>query len=640
MAVTLINLFEVPAGGDEAFIAGWERARDFLAAREGLGATALHRALREDAEFRFANVAVIDAPDVWRAAVGDPAFPGREMPFEGRPALYETVHEDGSADGDDGVVLINPFEVPDDAMDEAFLAAWEAARGVLAANRGYLGTRLHRSLGPANFRFVNIARWSSPLMFQPGREQTGLPAGGRRREPPGAPRALSGGPPLSRDRKPTPAGCTTGDPAVTRGPSCGYADAAFARPASMPPTSQAPARAAHDRLRLLLVEDDDGDAFLVRSCSRGAAPSSSCSASRTLAEAVEALLRRARLRAARPRPARRDGPRRRSSGCARVAPDVAHLVLTGLDDEQRGVEAVAAGAQDYLVKGSVDGRCCAARSATRSSAAGPTRSAARLLEARAARRGERAPGARPAAQPLLRDPALGVGDRLPPRPRAARCSAATSTTPSSCADGTLHVLIGDVAGHGPDEAALGVCLRDRLAHADARAAPARRDAGDAAAGAGPRAPPRGDLRDGRARSIVAPDRRARGAALRRPSAAAAARRRRRRARSSGRVGPPLGVVDARAGRRATRRAARGLGAAAVHRRPDRGPRRRRARSGSAIEGLLGLRRGAARRRRLARRPARFVDGLIDRGRAPQRRRPRSTTSRCCRRCTGRRDRGG
>src|SRR5690606_1063372 len=26
-------------------------------------------------------------------------------------------------------------------------------------------------------------------------------------------------------------------------------------------------------------------------------------------------------------------------------------------------------------------------------------------------------------------------------------------------DGVLHVLIGDVCGHGPDEAALGVCLR-------------------------------------------------------------------------------------------------------------------------------------------------------------------------------------
>ena len=42
---------------------------------------------------------------------------------------------------------------------------------------------------------------------------------------------------------------------------------------------------------------------------------------------------------------------------------------------------------------------------------------------------------------------------------AARCSAATSTTRSQTSDGGLRLLVGDVCGHGPDEAAIGVWLR-------------------------------------------------------------------------------------------------------------------------------------------------------------------------------------
>jgi heme-degrading monooxygenase HmoA len=74
------------------------------------------------------------------------------------------VREHGRPDTSGGVVLINPFEVPE-GEDERFLAGWDAARAALSRRRGYLGTRLHRSLGPADFRFVNVARWSSPLMF-------------------------------------------------------------------------------------------------------------------------------------------------------------------------------------------------------------------------------------------------------------------------------------------------------------------------------------------------------------------------------------------------------------------------------------------------------------------------------------------
>jgi heme-degrading monooxygenase HmoA len=126
----LIDVFAVAAEDDEAFLAAHEP-------REG---GRLFRALREDADFRFVEIARAD---------------------EGS---YEIAHEEGDVDGAGGATLINPFEVPEGG-DEPFLAAWRAARDVLAGRQGYLGTRLHRSLGQAGFRFVNVARWSSPLMF-------------------------------------------------------------------------------------------------------------------------------------------------------------------------------------------------------------------------------------------------------------------------------------------------------------------------------------------------------------------------------------------------------------------------------------------------------------------------------------------
>jgi heme-degrading monooxygenase HmoA len=165
MTATLINAFEVPPDADEPFIAGWERARDSLAGTEGFAATALHRALRDDVDFRFVNVTRVDSPQVWQEAIADPEFAGGRMPFKAHPSLYEVVHEDGALDDDGGVVLINPFEVPA-GDDDGFLAGWGRARELLAGQRGYLGTRLHRSLAPqADLRFVDIARWSSPLMF-------------------------------------------------------------------------------------------------------------------------------------------------------------------------------------------------------------------------------------------------------------------------------------------------------------------------------------------------------------------------------------------------------------------------------------------------------------------------------------------
>jgi heme-degrading monooxygenase HmoA len=133
----LIDLFEVAPDSDDAFLADWESERG--------GSAVLYRALRADVDFRFVAVARVDD----------------DSPSCGR---YEAIHEEGAPDGSEGVTLVNPFEVPA-GEDERFVAGWERARAALADQRGYLGTRLHRSVGDSPFRFVNLARWSSPLMF-------------------------------------------------------------------------------------------------------------------------------------------------------------------------------------------------------------------------------------------------------------------------------------------------------------------------------------------------------------------------------------------------------------------------------------------------------------------------------------------
>ncbi|MFC4010695.1 PP2C family protein-serine/threonine phosphatase [Nonomuraea purpurea] len=140
------------------------------------------------------------------------------------------------------------------------------------------------------------------------------------------------------------------------------------------------------------------------------------------------------------------------------AGDAAVVVLTGLAEEQAGLAAVAAGAQDYLVKGRVEGEWLG-RALRYAMHRKQGERAAVALQAERIRAKENARlerGLLPS--PLLQSSRIEVASRY----RASRGSATLGGDFFDVVesdDKVVHAVIGDVCGHGPDEAALGVCLR-------------------------------------------------------------------------------------------------------------------------------------------------------------------------------------
>ncbi|MDR7169251.1 serine phosphatase RsbU (regulator of sigma subunit) [Nocardia kruczakiae] len=210
---------------------------------------------------------------------------------------------------------------------------------------------------------------------------------------------------------------------------------------------------------ILLVEDDPGDALLVEELVADGAPGVRLEHVRSLAEAG------AWLAAGLPDCVLLDLNLPDSHGLDALArlreytDQVAVVVMTGLDEEQTGLAAMAAGAQDYLVKGRVEpewfGR--AVRYAIQRKQAERTTAALRASTMRAQENARLERGLLP--KPLLRGaPIVDVVSRYRPG-RAHSLLGGDFYDVVQEADGTVHALIGDVAGHGPDEAAIGVGLR-------------------------------------------------------------------------------------------------------------------------------------------------------------------------------------
>ncbi|HEV2779985.1 MAG TPA: SpoIIE family protein phosphatase [Actinophytocola sp.] len=210
------------------------------------------------------------------------------------------------------------------------------------------------------------------------------------------------------------------------------------------------------RLRVLLIEDDDADAGLVTDLLDKSGAPVDLDRVATLADALGTRVRADCVLL--------DLQSPDNGGLAGVtrlrhhAPDTAVLVLAGHHDELTGAAAVAAGAQDYLVKDQVDGPLLvkALRLAWERKRA---EEAERLLlqeQLQSSENSRMERGLLPS--PLLTDTALTLATRYRPGRRGALLGGDFYDA-VELPDGAVHVMIGDVSGHGPDEAALGVALR-------------------------------------------------------------------------------------------------------------------------------------------------------------------------------------
>ncbi|MER5966391.1 fused response regulator/phosphatase [Streptomyces sp. NPDC002057] len=210
--------------------------------------------------------------------------------------------------------------------------------------------------------------------------------------------------------------------------------------------------------RILLVEDDEADALLVEELLHDTGLRFELTTRTTLAEARPELSSHAHNCVLLDLHLPDVSGAEAVAAVRALAPHTAVIVLTGLSESQAGAETMTAGAQDYLVKGRVEPellrrtlRYAVYRSATERSAAQAQKARLRAEEnARLERR--------LLAQPILDTTSVTVTSRYLPGAEGALLGGDFLDVVEGD-DGLLHAVVGDVSGHGPDAAAVGVCLR-------------------------------------------------------------------------------------------------------------------------------------------------------------------------------------
>ncbi|MDX3455397.1 SpoIIE family protein phosphatase [Streptomyces sp. ME02-8801-2C] len=266
-------------------------------------------------------------------------------------------------------------------------------------------------------------------------------------------------------------GSSSGEAAARRQPTAGMdaaeaaANAAATAASSGTTPSTAPGTAPGTHLTLLLIQDDPGGSPVVPDLLDAAGKPIRVRTARNLTEAARLLTDDVHcilLDLALPVPAHaedgNDDELAVLKHVLRLAPRHAVLALTASGDAERGSEAVRVGAQDYLFRDELDGRLLSRAIRYAVERKRSDKAERRLTESRL-----RAQENARLERGLLPTPLLdGSSLRFAARYRPGRSRALlggdfydTVRTP----DGTVHAMIGDVCGHGPDEAALGVELR-------------------------------------------------------------------------------------------------------------------------------------------------------------------------------------
>jgi serine phosphatase RsbU (regulator of sigma subunit) len=209
--------------------------------------------------------------------------------------------------------------------------------------------------------------------------------------------------------------------------------------------------------RVLLVEDDDGDALIVEELLIDAWPELVIDRVRRVKDAEDAIgpqIDCVLLDLGLPDASGLDAVRRLRA----IDTEMPVVVLTGDADEQRGVQALAVGAQDYLVKGAIDGvgLSRAIRHSVQRKLAEHSQRELAILRVQTAENARVQRGLLP--HPIIDDRQIQVSSAYRPGNRRQLLGGdfydVVQPDP-----GRLHAVVGDVCGHGPDEAALGVRLR-------------------------------------------------------------------------------------------------------------------------------------------------------------------------------------